>query len=166
MGKTVTPSPRIVIRPFASADAESVAELLGGSSEEYTRHFHPFEFRAPVIEAMVASAVLDQWFVLEVFDRGATSIAGFYMLRGVDEGFPDPMYGIFIAERYSGRGLARLTLAHAEAQCRLNGWLHLRLKVSPKNIRAYRLYESWGFTFERVDTRDPEHMVLLRDLSK
>jgi GNAT superfamily N-acetyltransferase len=87
------------------------------------------------------------------------------MMRGLDEGFPDPMYGVFVAQRFAGKGLARLTLAHAEAQCRLNGWKRLRLKVDPDNVRAYKLYQSSGFKFEKVDPNNGNQVVLCREIA-
>jgi GNAT superfamily N-acetyltransferase len=143
-----------------------VADLLAGSRDEYTRYFHPFEFKAPVLEAFLAKAVLDQWFLLEVHQNGSAKPAGFYMLRGLDEGFPDPMYGVFVAEEFAGLGLARLTLAHAETQCRLNGWHRLRLKVDPNNARAHRIYQSAGFVFERMDPMNAEQVVLCREIAR
>ena len=119
-----------------------------------------------MLAALVAKSVLDQWFLLEVHENGTVASAGFYMLRGLDEGFPDPMYGVFVAEQFAGRGLARLTLAHAEAQCRLNGWGRLRLKVDPHNTRAHRIYETGGFAFERVDPQNGDQVLLCRELTR
>ncbi len=159
-------SPRLVIRPFTAADPAPVAELLARSTDEYTRYFRPFEFEAGVLEALFTKSRRDQWFVIEVHEHGAVAPAGFYMLRGLDEGFSDPMYGVFVAEQFAGRGLARLTLAHAEAQCRLNGWQRLRLKVDPHNERAHRIYQSVGFEFEQVDPKNEDQVFLRRDLAK
>lgn len=155
---------RLVIRPFAASDQEPVAALLAGSPGEYTRYFHPFPFEASAIEALFVKAVRDQWFLLELIDNGAATPAGFYMLRGLDEGYANPMYGVFIAQTFSGRGLARLTLAHAEAQCRLNGWRRLLLKVDPKNTRAHALYQAAGFQFERADPNNEDQVFLSREL--
>ena len=152
---------RIIIRPFGDGDPAILAELLSQSAEEYTRFFHPFAFEAAVIATLAFKSVLDQWFLLEIEEGGAFQTVGFYMLRGMDEGFPDPMYGVFVAQKFAGLGLARLTLAHAEAQCRLNGWKHLRLKVDPENVRAHKLYLSCGFKFESVDPNNGNQMVLL-----
>lgn len=156
------PSPQFAIRPLAEADCEVVADLLAGSRPEYTRFFHPFAFDAAAIGALVAKAVLDQWFMLEMCDGGGFAPAGFYMLRGLDEGFPDPMYGVFIAEKYAGRGLARLTLEHAKTQCRLHAWPCLRLKVAPENTRARRIYETAGFEQERVDAKSGQCVLVWR----
>lgn len=157
---------RLHIRPLTDADPAALAELLSQSAEAYTRFFHPFDFSAATIALLAFKSVVDQWFMLEVEVAGLFQPAGFYMLRGLDEGFPDPMYGVFVAERYSGLGLARLTLAHAEVQCRLNGWEHIRLKVDPSNARAHKLYTSCGFRFESVDPKNGDQEILCRHVSR
>jgi ribosomal protein S18 acetylase RimI-like enzyme len=145
-------SGRITIRPFGTDDAAKTAELLRSASSDYVRFFHPFEFERDVVERLVRAAKKDCWFAIELA-RGEkpAALAGFYILRGLDEGFADPMYGIFIAEEFAGFGLARLSLAHAESMCRLNGWPNLLLKVDPANTRAFSLYEASGFRFLRLD---------------
>ena len=95
--------------------------LLRSASPEYVRFFRPFEFEIGTVNRLVREARKDRWFVIEIAREGdAEQLAGFYMPRGMDEGFSDPMYGIFITEEFSGLGLARLSLAHAESMCRLN----------------------------------------------
>jgi RimJ/RimL family protein N-acetyltransferase len=159
------PSPRLTVRAFTEADAHAVAQMLAASRAEYTRYFHPFAFDAATIATHVAKAVFDQWFLLEIAEGGKVTPAGFYMLRGLDEGFPDPMFGVFVAEAFAGQGLGRLTLAHAETQCRLNRWPRLRLKVDPANSRALRIYQAAGFIFERVDAKTGDR-VLCRELAR
>lgn len=154
---------RVLIRPFADADPALVASLLRSASPEYTRFFHPFAFETQAVSQLTSRAVQDQWFALEIEQGGGSQPAGFYMLRGLDEGYADPMYGVFIAEEFAGCGLARLTLAHAEAQCRLNGWKNLLLKVDAENTRASRLYESFGFQFLRTDP-DNGNRVLAKEV--
>ncbi len=154
------------IRPFSQGDASPLASVLSHASAAYTRFFHPFVFETEVIADLTANSVIDQWFMIEISDGTVSTPVGFYMLRGMDEGFEDPMYGVFIAESHAGRGLARLTLAHAEAQCRLNGWKNIRLKVDPENARAHQLYLACGFRFESDDPKNSDQVVLIRQVSK
>ena len=155
---------RIILRPLTDADPAALAELLSGATDEYTRFFHPFAFDAVVIACLVFKSVIDQWFIMEIEEGGGFQTVGFYMLRGMDEGFVDPMYGVFVAQKFAGLGLARLTLAHAEAQCRLNGWKNLRLKVDPANARAHKLYLACGFKFESADPKNDDQVVLCREV--
>jgi GNAT superfamily N-acetyltransferase len=155
---------RIFIRSFAAGDPARIAQLLRDTSPDYVRFYRPFEFSAEMIERIVWRSAKDQWFMVEIERDSVLLPAGFYTLRGLDEGFADPMYGVFIAEEFSGRGLARLTLAHAEAMCRLNGWPNLLLKVDPANARAFALYEAGGFRFLRPDPATG-NQVLIKPLS-
>lgn len=142
----------IVIRPFAQGDVARILTLLRAASPDYVRFFRPFEFEAAPVAQLVSAARSDCWLLIEIATDGQAPVpAGFYMLRGIDEGFADPMYGIFVAEEFCGRGLARLSLAHAESMCRVNGWPNLLLKVDPANVRAFELYEANGFRFLRLD---------------
>jgi RimJ/RimL family protein N-acetyltransferase len=76
------------------------------------------------------------------------------MLRGFDEGYEIPSYGVWISSKFSNRGLSALTLHHAFAFCKLNGIKILLLKVHPENVVAKKLYESLGFVKIGVDERN------------
>lgn len=155
----------IVIRPFAAGDPTGALGLLRAAAPDYVRYFRPFEFELGTVNRLVSESCRDRWFLIEVVRDGETpQPAGFYMLRGIDEGFADPMYGIFVAEEFSGLGLARLSLAHAESMCRLNKWPNLLLKVDPANTRAFALYESSGFRFLRIDPANG-NQVLIKPLA-
>ncbi|MGB8166679.1 MAG: GNAT family N-acetyltransferase [Chthoniobacteraceae bacterium] len=151
----------ITIRPFGEGDATAALTLLRSAAPDYVRFFRPFEFEIGAVNRLVRAAQKDRWFSIEIVREGeAATPVGFYMLRGIDEGFADPMYGIFIAEEFSGLGLARLSLAHAESMCRLNGWPNLLLKVDPANVRAFSLYEASGFRYLRVDPANGNQVLI------
>ena len=154
----------VTTRSFTIADAEPIAALLRASTPAHARHFRPFAYEASPIADLVSRNQRDAWFIFEVASDVEKEIAGFSMLRGLDEGFAEPMFGVFVAEKFAGHGLGRLTLAHAEAHCHLNGIRGILLKVNPENTRALRLYESAGFVFLRYDPRHGEH-VLRKSLS-
>lgn len=80
----------------------------------------------------------------------ANELAGIFMLRGFDEGFEIPSYGVLIAKEFSGRGLSRLSLQYSIAFCKLNNIKTIMLKVHPDNIIAKNIYENFGF--EKVGT--------------
>lgn len=67
------------------------------------------------------------------------------MLRGFDEGFSRPSYGVFIAEAFSGKGLGQRALLESIEWCRASGVKSIMLKVSSANERAARLYLNAGF---------------------
>ena len=85
------------------------------------------------------------------------------MLRGMDEGYAEPMYGVFITQEWQDKGIARLTLYHAECFCKINLYKRLLLKVNPNNYLAKKLYESIGFQFLREETTI-NNVVLYKDI--
>lgn len=141
----------VIFRALAPEDASAVSRLLQESPPEYMRFFHPFAFDFASVEQQLKRAKRDIFFGLEVAAAWERTLAGFYMLRGLDEGYPNPMYGVFVALPFRGNGLARLTLVHAVSFCKLNGYERILLKVDPRNIHAKKLYESCGFRFLREE---------------
>lgn len=67
------------------------------------------------------------------------------MLRGLDEGFERPSFGVFVSEDWSGQGLARMALDHAISWCREAGVKKVMLKVAEANLRARKAYSAAGF---------------------
>ena len=73
------------------------------------------------------------------------------MLRGFDDGYEIPSYGVWVSSKFSNQGLSTLTLYHSFAFCKLNGIKTLMLKVHPENKIAKDLYESQGFKITGFD---------------
>jgi ribosomal protein S18 acetylase RimI-like enzyme len=126
-------------------DAESLYQLLIKSTEDYIRYFSPFTFEIDTISKLLLNAEKDQIYGVELNDGISTRIIGFYMLRGLDEGYVDPMYGVFISQEFSSMGIAKLTLSHAEVFCKMNNFPRLLLKVYVENEKAKNLYSFFGF---------------------
>jgi RimJ/RimL family protein N-acetyltransferase len=155
----------VSFRTLDSSDADNISKLLLGSSSDYSKHFDPFDFRAPFIRKKLESAIKDRYFgmQLESSDSNDTNLVGFYMLRGMDEGYHDPMYGVFISEYWNSKGIARLSLFHAECFCKLNSYKRLLLKVKSDNYKALTLYQSCGFNASEHD-RKVGNLYLYKDL--
>ena len=152
----------VTFRSLQISDAPALSELLKSSPPEYIQYFHPFPFEAAVLEDLISEAKKDCFVAVEANHGRNDELAGFYMLRGLDEGYPAPMYGVFIAHKYRNNGLGLLTLIHAEASCRLSQIDRLMLKVNPKNEFAKKLYQAHGFTTLR---EDPKNQNLLMEKS-
>src|ERR1017187_7511958 len=155
----------VAFRPLQIGDAAALSALLKSSPADYVKHFNPFSFEVDALEKLIARAKKDRLIGIEVQTGQEAELAGFYMLRGLDEGYSAPMYGVFVAYKFRNKGLARLTLVHAETSCRLNQIDRLLLKVHPQNARAKRLYEAQGFTSFRQDPTN-ENVVMEKLLSR
>jgi RimJ/RimL family protein N-acetyltransferase len=154
----------VSIRLLTPADANTISALLLGSSADYLGFFHPFAFDGATLRSQLERARKDVFFGLEVGSTATRELAGFYMMRGLDEGYPDPMYGVFVSSHYSNKGLARLTLDHAFSFCKLNHYAKILLKVDPRNVRAKKLYESCGFRFLREESGSHD-VVLCKEVN-
>lgn len=148
------------IRRLNPADAELLAAMLRSDSSEYQRYFAPFPFEPEPIRRMLTAARQDVHWGL--FAGG--ELAGFFMLRGFDEGYSVPAYGVSVAERFSNRGLLKLSLSFAAAWCRFNGVDGMMLKVHPDNVVAKRAYERFGFRHDRIDVASGQ-LVYYLDLT-
>ena len=115
--------------------------LYEDSGPEYSRFFNPFPFDVATFRKVLNQRRRDEYYAV----LWNTNLAGMYMLRGFDEGYSTPSYGVWIAESYAGLGLARATLDHAVRRCSTIGCQNIVLKVHPDNYRAKVLYEKFGF---------------------
>mgnify|MGYP000536094286 CR=1 FL=1 len=143
----------ISFRLLKGMDSEIISQLLLNSPVEYTKYFHPFDFNPSSIQSVLEKAVKDRFFGVELKSETSpkSELVGFYMLRGLDEGYADPMYGVFVSHLYSGKGIASLTIYHAECFCKIHGYHKLLLKVYDNNFKAKNLYKHLGFIFLRED---------------
>lgn len=131
----------LLVRPLKTADAPALCSLLSSQNSDYAQFFRPFNFNQATIYHLLFNAELDVF--MGMFWKGR--LAGFFMLRGWDEGYEVPAYGALIDEAHSGYGLATLSLRMAKTICKLRRSPKVMLKVHPANTRAKRLFERAGF---------------------
>lgn len=133
----------IEIRRLGGDDAPALNRLLTADPAEYRRYFH-FAPEVAAAESILTSAVEDRYWGISVEPR---DLAALVMLRGIDEGFLAPAFGVYVAQAWSGRGLATLALRFAETWCRVNGCSEIMLTVHPDHAPARHMYERDGFRF-------------------
>lgn len=131
------------IKLLLPEDAELIELLLNTSLEQDRRWFHPFEFRVEAIRPLLQAARKDKFYGL--FSESG-SLMAFHMLRGLDDGYLSPMYGIYVAPMHRNAGIGGLSVCHGICVSRLAGCPSLLLKVYQENITAVRLYARSGFS--------------------
>lgn len=141
------------------ADVAELVQLLDAQPTGYLRHFHPFAFTAESFATRLANSREDRYWAL----RYEGKIAGFFMLRGRDDGFVRPAFGVFVGHEFQGRGLGAAALEHALAWCRGRRVATVMLHVSPENPRAAALYRRAGF---QPAGTNPETGDLLMELTQ
>jgi RimJ/RimL family protein N-acetyltransferase len=118
------------ICPLAPPDAASVAAFLRRQPPEYLRFFYAFGAEETAIAEMLRACEKDIY--SGVFWQ--ETLIGVFMLRGWDEGFEIPSFGVLIDEKYRGGAFMRLTLDTAKLICRLSGAKKLMAKIHPDNV--------------------------------
>ncbi|MBA3240173.1 MAG: GNAT family N-acetyltransferase [Acidobacteria bacterium] len=134
------------VRPLRVEDAQALSTLLLAQPPEYTRFFHAFSFAADQIAKMLAERGQDIYMGLLWQDE----LAGFFMLRGWNEGYDVPTLGTFVAEKYRGYGFMQLTVELTKVICKLRGTSRVMYKSHPDNAPAKKA-AVMGFTQAGVD---------------
>ena len=140
----------VEIKELQSEQASTLSALILNAPKDYTKYFVPFSFEEDSIKKIISDAVNDKYFGIFIND----DLAGFYMLRGFDQGYEVPSYGVWISDKFSGLGLSKLTLQHAISFCKLNGLKKILLKVHPENTIAKNIYENFGFKQQGFDEKN------------
>lgn len=137
------------IREISAGDAEQLSALFETlASDPSAEFFRPHPLTADYARELVdgVQARRDRYFVA-VEPGGFT---GYGMLRGWDEGYQVPAFGVAVAPEARGHGVGRKLLRYALELARASHAPSVMLKVHPDNVDARHLYESEGFVFESL----------------
>ncbi|HZH32537.1 MAG TPA: GNAT family N-acetyltransferase [Pyrinomonadaceae bacterium] len=137
----------LMFRPLRVEDASALSEWLRAQPPAYARFFHPFGYDEPAIADALARQGRDVF--MGLFWR--EGIVGFFMLRGWNEGYEVPAFGILIDEQYRGHGLEMAALDTAKVICRLRNVSRLMIKMHPDNISAKGVARKTGFVQTGVE---------------
>lgn len=140
----------LTIRPIAISDAEVVSAMLLRQPDDYIRYFKPFVFSLNHVQVMLTK--VDKDIFMGVFL--GENLVGLFFLRGWDEGYSIPAYGVVIDQEFRGIGLGRVTLDVSKTLCKLRNAPRLMLKVHPSNLAAKHLYEASGFMQSGTDPKN------------
>lgn len=142
------PSP-YEIRPLRPSDAASFAALLQRLSDEPGRgFFHPHPLDEPTAKRITSHRGQDVY--LGCF-RGRSCV-GYAFLRGWDEGYELPSFGVAVRPDERANGIGRVLLEWCLSVARGRGSEGVILHVHPENQSAAGWYARWGFT--RVGVRE------------
>ncbi len=140
----------VEIKELQPEQASILSALILNAPKDHTKYFTPFSFEENSLKIIINDAVNDKFFGIFINDE----LVGFYMLRGFDDGYKVPSYGVWISDKFSRLGLSTLTLHHAIAFCKINGLKKIMLKVHPENIFAKNIYETFSFKQEGIDPKN------------
>jgi ribosomal protein S18 acetylase RimI-like enzyme len=128
--------------PVGAEHADGLSALFERNRvPQVTALFDPFPLDAAEARRIALARRKDAFYL--AFE--GELLLGFSMLRGFDEGYEIPSFGIFVDRASHGRGIGRALTAWTVEQARLRGCAAVRLTVYARNLPARRLYESLGF---------------------
>lgn len=149
-----------VINLLTGDDSLALKEMLTGNSKEYMKYFTPFPFNLDTIQQILSNARDDKFWGVWIRDE----LAALFYLRGFDEGYKIPCYGVCVAEKFAGEGVFKETLQYSIDWCKDNNIDQLMLKVYPQNEVAKKTYESFGFVAKGHDPKN-NNIIYYRDIS-
>jgi RimJ/RimL family protein N-acetyltransferase len=138
----------LMFRPLRVEDASALSQWLCAQPPDYARFFNPFGYDEPAIADTLARQGRDVFMGLFWQEE----IIGFFMLRGWNDGYEVPAFGIMIDEQYRGYGLEMAALDMAKVICRLRNVSRLMIKMHPDNISAKGVARKTGFVQTGVET--------------
>ncbi|HYI41896.1 MAG TPA: GNAT family N-acetyltransferase [Allosphingosinicella sp.] len=138
-----------LLRPMIPSDAASIAGLLQSQPAEYLRFFYAFGADEAAIAEILKSREKDVYSGL--FWQGALICV--FMLRGWDEGYDIPSFGLVVAADRRGREVLTVAMEAAKLISRLAGADRMMCKVHPGNVGATRGALRLGWI---ADCEEPE----------
>jgi [ribosomal protein S18]-alanine N-acetyltransferase len=136
---------------FVRASPEHETELarffqeIAGTDDEVG--FHPHDFTSDSAHRICSYQGRD----LYVLALAGSTVAGYGMLRGWDEGFEIPSLGLIVRRRCRGKGIGRRLMNHLHDEARAAKAGSVRLTVEPENRFAIDLYRSAGYEFDSLN---------------
>jgi L-amino acid N-acyltransferase YncA len=132
----------LTVRALGPSDEPALAELFAANDvPEVTRWFDPFPLSAEMAGTLSRHEGRDLYW-------GAWSdseLVGFAMVRGWDEGHPQPAYGCLVDSGHHGRGIGRTLTGMALEQLRERGVPEVRARVHDDNGASLRMHLAAGF---------------------
>jgi ribosomal-protein-alanine N-acetyltransferase len=131
-------------RVLSSARKQALMAFLNDLSEAHeTEYFYPHPFTEDAVERIIRAGGRDLFYVL----CEGSSVVGYGMLRGWDEGYEIPSLGIAIHPAARNAGLGRVLMHFLHGAARRRGASKVRLRVKAQNTRATKLYQDLGYVF-------------------
>jgi ribosomal protein S18 acetylase RimI-like enzyme len=122
--------------------ADALAALFERNAiPEVAETFDPFPLTTAEARRIALDPSRDGYYIAT---RGE-DVLGFSMLRGFDEGYAIPSFGIFVDHERHGEGIGRRLTAWTIGQARRRDCPAVRLTVYADNATALGLYASLGF---------------------
>jgi glycosyltransferase involved in cell wall biosynthesis/GNAT superfamily N-acetyltransferase len=158
----------LVLRELGPHDLGPLTRFLNRNDRpEVTRTFDPFAMSSETARQIALAPRRDRYY--GAFSRG--ELLALSMLRGWDEGYDVPSFGIAVDVAARRAGVGRRLTDHTIEQARALGSEAVRLSVYASNAVAHGMYERLGFrelertSVQRRDGAPDERIVMLKELA-
>jgi ribosomal-protein-alanine N-acetyltransferase len=152
----------IAVRLLTPADAPALGDFFTAAAAHppTADFFHPHPLTAAFAADLCGKlgTIQDRYFALFVNDR----VAGYGMLRGWDEGYKVPSFGVCVHPALQGAGVGHALTTFGIDESRRAGAEKVRLTVYKRNAVAAHLYTKYGFVFS---DKDEHNLVGVLDLT-
>jgi RimJ/RimL family protein N-acetyltransferase len=128
------------IRPLEPSDAVVISAFMRAQHAEYIRFFYAFGSDEGSIVKILSASRMDVYSGV-FWNR---ELIGVFMLRGWDDGYEIPSFGVVIDEKHRGKAFLNVTVETAKLICKLSGINRYMVKIHPDNV-ALRNVHKMGF---------------------
>ena len=132
--------------PLKPKHSQELSDAFLACDRDYCRFFTPFAVDNNSLYQRLADCKQDRYWGI----RSGDDLVGFFMLRGFDEGYSVPSFGVFVTQKFANKGFAKLALHFCLSWCISNQLPSLMLKVHPDNKFARGMYTRAGFQHREV----------------
>jgi ribosomal-protein-alanine N-acetyltransferase len=147
-GTSSAPLPELAIEPVEARHAQALVELFEDTRVPLVSDsFDPFPLTADEAGRIALEPRRDAYFVASL-QGGLVAMS---MLRGFDEGFEVPSFGIFVDHGHHGEGIGHRLTAWTVDEAHRRGYPAVRLSVYASNAGALHIYRSLGFSEQQRD---------------
>lgn len=149
------------MRRLSPLDATTLSQLLASQSAEYAKRFTPFAYDFESVYRQLNDAQQDVFAGAFVVAGTQRTLAGLWLLRGWDQGYTVPAFGLMVDGAWAGYGIGATCLQAGIVTAKLRGAKQVMSKVHVVNKAAYRLNEAAGFV---VTERNGDVLTMHREL--
>lgn len=147
----------ITVEIIKRKDIKNLANLFFEDSREEDNFFNQFTTKQEMIEVL-NSTKKDLFFLIKHLDN----ICGYMSLRGLDDGYENPRFGIYIFSEFRNRNIATNAIKFLFLFCiRKKNFTYIDLIVDKDNIKAIGLYKSLGFKSTNEDGQNINMIKML-----
>lgn len=140
----------INLKKINKSEIKEISQILFDENVEYLKYFDPFISQEQFIQDFLKSS---NDIYLKILNN--KTFIGFVTLRGLDDGYKNPRFGIFIMEKYSNMGFGDAAIKKTLDLCKEKyNFKKIELKVNKKNHTAIKIYKDNSFKVINESSND------------